>query len=388
MISPTLRLCLPVVVVALAGTVALAADAGIPRPRSLILTGWDNPDTAQFARDLHSLEGLPFDGVVLYANGKGADGAAFNTQAAFGSNHWDEACLDQARADLKGVHSNRLTENFLIFGANPGSVDWFNDAGWREIQAHCRQLARVARQGGLRGLLFDPENYTDPFKQFDYSRQARHAEHSFADYCLKARQRGRETMEAIAGEFPDAVVLSYFLAGQCARRDNIRDVRPDLEAYWYGLLPAFLNGWLDRIPVTMTLVDGNESAYHYNSEAAFEAGFVRIKNACLGLIEPENRPKYRAQVQAGHGIYLDGYIYPPDSKWYLDPQGATRVKRLEENVTHALDTADRYVWIYGEHARWWPPAQAGAKAPPTWPEALAGIESALASARHPAGAAK
>jgi hypothetical protein len=40
-----------------------------------------------------------------------------------------------------------LTDNFLIFGANPGYVDWFDDAGWREIREHCRLLARLAHEG-------------------------------------------------------------------------------------------------------------------------------------------------------------------------------------------------------------------------------------------------
>jgi hypothetical protein len=68
-------------------------------------------------------------------------------------------------ADLKAARSDKLTDNFLIFGANPGNVDWLDDAGWREIRQHCRLLARLAHEGGLRGLLFDPEPYTEPYKQ-------------------------------------------------------------------------------------------------------------------------------------------------------------------------------------------------------------------------------
>ena len=101
-------------------------------------------------------------------------------------------------ADLKVARSDKLTDNFLILGANPGNVDWFDDAGWKEIQEHCRLLARLAHEGGLRGMLFDPEPYTDPHKQFSYRSQAGRAGHSFEEYCRQARQRGHEVMEAIS----------------------------------------------------------------------------------------------------------------------------------------------------------------------------------------------
>ncbi len=267
-------------------------------------------------------------------------------------------------------------------------MDWFDDAGWEEIREHCRLLARLAHDGGLKGLLFDPEPYTEPFKQFRYGSQARRAEHSFEESCRKARQRGQEVMQAISSEFPDVVLYTYFLFSQCSRAlDNTGDPQLALAGDGYGLLPAFANGWLDRLPSTATVIDGNEAAYRYDSQAAFDAAFVRIKHTCQALVSTENRAKFQAQVQVSHGIYLDAYINPPSSPWYIDGLGP-RVNRLEANVSSALDAADEYVWIYGEKARWWPPREAVAKAAPTWPEALPGVEFALLSAKDPAEAAR
>jgi hypothetical protein len=106
------------------------------------------------------------------------------------------------------------------------------------------------------------------------------------------------------------------------------------------------------------------------------------------LVSPENRFKFRAQLQASHGIYLDAYVNPPGSPWYIDGLGGPRVNRLEQNVASALNAADQYVWLYGEQARWWPPRQPGAKVPPTWPEVLPGVEFALLNAKDPASAAQ
>jgi hypothetical protein len=376
-------------VLPLAWLVAAASAGPASLPRKLIMTGWDSPDTAQFRRDAGSMEQWPFDGAVIYAQGQGGDGRWFDAKAAFSASHWEPTCLSNALTDLKSAHPGKLTDNFLIFGANPGNVDWFDDAGCKEIQEHCRLLARLAHEGGLKGLLFDPEAYTEPFKQFWYGNQPRRAEHSFEDYCHKARQRGREVMAAVTSEFPDAALYTYFLFSQCSRALS-GDGEPQscLSSDGYGLLPSFADGLLDRMPPAVTLIDGNEEAYRYNSEAAFNAAFVRIKNECQALVSPENRPKFRAQLQVSHGIYLDAHVNPPSSPWYIDGLGGPRVDRLEQNVASALRAADQYVWVYGERARWWPPRQPDAKAPKTWPEVLPGIEFALLNAKDPAEAAR
>jgi len=154
-----------------------------------------------------------------------------------------------------------------------------------------------------------------------------------------------------------------------------------LPGHAYGLLPGFVNGWLDAAPPTLTFVDGCEQAYRYNSRLDYLTGANLVRNKCLRLVAPENRYKYRAQVQVGFGVYLD----PPDSNRYIDPGAQTPVQRLAENVAAALDAADEYVWIYGEKASWFPsPHPLADKV--RWPEKMPGIEQALRLAADPVGA--
>jgi hypothetical protein len=160
------------------------------------------------------------------------------------------------------------------------------------------------------------------------------------------------------------------------------DPREALAGGGYGLLPAMIDGWLDAAPATVTFVDGNESAYLYNSPLAFLQAAVDIKGRCQELVSPENRAKYRAQVQVSSGIYLDAYWNPKTSPWYIDGQGGSRVDRLRANTAAALAAADQYVWVYGEQFRWWPTPNGGVK-PQSWPEALPGSEQALRYARDP-----
>lgn len=350
--------------------------------KKLIETGWDVPDTARLRQNLAVMEQRPFDGVVLEAVGRIDDKRRCPMRPAFSSQPWQRQWFQSCVEDLKACRPKRLTDNFVTLGANPGDVDWFDDAGWQQIVEHWRIAAWLAKQGGLKGILFDPEPYEPPHRQFAYAAQPQRDRHTFAEYCAKARERGRQVMQAVAGEYPGMVLYCYFMNSANATAVGHADPQPILEAGGYGLYPAFIDGWLDAVPPAMTLVDGCESAYHYNSTEQFlEAGLL-MRLGCQELVSPENRARYRAQVQASFGIYLDAHWNPPTSPWYIDPKGGPRADRLRENVATALRVADEYVWIYGEKFRWWPTPNGGVK-PESWDEALPGSEDALRFARDP-----
>jgi hypothetical protein len=372
-----------------AQTPASQADSA-PLPRKkLIMTGWDQPEAAQFRRDLAQFERTPFDGVVLSVPGKKPDGAPFNSyNNLFNHELWTEAMFADSVADLQAARSTRVTENLLILWAAPGEVDWFDDAGWAVVSEKFRLMARVARQGGLRGILFDPELYGEKTKVWRYLSQTGWAQHSFSEYGAKARQRGQETMRAMAQEFPDLTMFGYWLTSVCLRAVDASGSLAGLAAEDYGLYPSFVDGWLDTAPATVKFVDGQEFAYRWDGEAAFQAGALRVKNDCQVFITPANRAKYRAQVQASFGFYLDAYVNPPGSSYYFGREGEPRVQRLESNLEAAVGAADEYVWIYGEQHRWWPPRDSGAKPSTNWAEALPGIERALLRAKDPVEAAR
>ena len=384
--QPVLRViavALALVAAAVAPLRAAAPDAR--RPRKLIATGWDHANTERFRANLAEMEQRPFDGVVLRVDGTKPDGKPCHLRWMWTRGRWQRAWFDKAVADLKACESDRLTDNFAGINANPGDVDWFDDVAWADIVDHWRIAASVAKAGGLRGILFDPEPYNPPHAPFRYAAQPNKDAHPFDAYAAKARERGRQVMEAVAGEFPDLVLYSYFLNSICRSATGHRQPSRILKNLGYGLLPAFVDGWLDAAPPTVTFVDGCESAYLYNSRREYVESALAIKGACQELVSPENRPKYRAQVQVSFGVYLDAYWNPKDSewgRWYVDGQGGPRVERLRANVQSALDAADAYVWIYGEKYRWWPTPN-GRVRDESWPEALPGCEAALRYARDP-----
>jgi len=372
--------------VLMAPALATAQDrpADVRRPKKLVSVGWDLfSDTKWIREHLAEMEARPFDGIALCAVGRRDDGKPQPLLAAFSRDPWKYEWFAGAEADLKACSFKRFTDNFLLVGANPGDVDWFDDDGWRAIVEHWRIAARLAKAGGLKGLCFDPEPYTPPHAAFTYSAQAERQRRTFGEYAAKVRQRGREVMKAVAAEYPDITILSFFLNGICGSATRHADPRPLLAGQGYGLLPALVDGWLDAAPPAVTMVDGHESAYLYNNDAAFLEAANLIRGACQELVSPENRAKYRAQVQTSFGIYLDAYVNPPTSQWYIDGKGGPRVERLRANVTAAVRAADEYVWVYGEKCRWWPTPNKSVTEK-SWPEALPGCEDALRYARDPA----
>jgi hypothetical protein len=372
-----------VIGVALAAWGLAAGAQDMRRPKRLIATGWDNPDQSALKEHIRAIEAQPFDGLMITVTGRGDDGKPCPLRAAHSATLWRREWFREAVAELKSIRFERLTDNFVSIGANPGNVDWFDDAGWAAVAEHWAIAAWIAREAGFRGFLFDPEPYTEPYSQFAYAAQPGAAAHSFNEYHGKARERGRQVIAAVAQEFPEAVVYCYFMNSICSPAAGQADPRPVLAGMGYGLYPAFVDGWLDAAPPGMTFVDGCESAYLYHEDMQYVRAALGIKGACQELVSPENRARYRAQVQVSYGIYLDAYWNEEPSPWRVRCDGLPPVRKLLENVRSALQAGDGYVWVYGEQFRWWPTPNGSVK-PQSWPEALPGCDGALRLARDPA----
>jgi hypothetical protein len=90
--------------------------------------------------------------------------------------------------------------------------DWFDDAGWSgQVLPKISQLAGAAKLLGFSGLAFDQELYPQrggvntASWNWDYPGNT----HPEAAVRAKARQRGRELMDAILGAFPGAELIAY-----------------------------------------------------------------------------------------------------------------------------------------------------------------------------------
>ena len=365
--------------------------------KKFIELGWDIPDTA-FLREFSGQmerEG-PFDGVMFRASAAIGDGKTVSTQDGWNREPWKKEWFDRALADLKACRFTSYTSNFLLFNATPKAIDWSDDEGWSTLAEKAKICAWLAREGGAKGLALDFEPYGENQWKFDPA-QGR----TFAETAALARRRGAQFVGGVAAGMPQAVLLTLFLNSVNGRAGHAEDPDAILATEGYGLLPAFFNGMLDAAPPGLVIVDGCEGGYYMDSVEAYQRAALDMRSwsgPSICLVAPENRVKYRQQVQAGFGFYLDMFVNEAGHTYYRPPLDGSRLKRLSRNLGAARDAADEYVWIYGEQSRWWgglakdKPWRADSLAKTvgkgrSWEEALPGVTRAIAWARDPEAAA-
>lgn len=326
--------------------------------KKLIELGWDIPDTAFLRQNYEKMEQTtPFDGVIYelaqVAKRDGQEPQKQSSQWLWDATPWDRATFQPAIDDLKSCAFKQFTDNFIRINFSPATVAWNDDAGWKTITQKVALCAWVAKASGCtKGVAPDFESYGSELFRYHPDSGL-----SFQDTVAIARQRGAEFVTAIASEHPDAVVLCLWMNSINASAG--RSDTPDaiLESAGYGLLPAFINGMLDAAPTTMRFVDGCENGYYYDGEEAYARSALDMllwTSPAMRLVAPENRTKYRTQVQAGFGFYLDMYSNPKGNDYYREAhEGETRFDRMVANLDAALSASDEYVWVYGEKYRWW-----------------------------------
>lgn len=388
-----------VLVIAAATAAAAVAPAPADGPRTkLIELGWDIPDTGFLRENLAAMEAEgPFDGVVFKVEAKTGDGRAVSTQGGWNREPWRQDWFAAARDDLKACRFARFTDNFLLFNATPKHIAWTDDEGWKALEEKVRICAWLAREGGAKGLAADFEPYGENQWKYDPTNGL-----SFAETAALSRRRGAQFARGMAAELPDGVLMTLFLNSVVVGAGRAQDPDAMLAREHYGLLPAFLNGILDAAPAGLTIVDGCEGGYYMDSVEAYQRAALNMRGwngPCARLVAPENRAKYRGQVQAGFGFYLDMFLNPEGNTYYRGPLDGSRMKRLTRNLRAARDASDGYVWVYGEQSRWWSGlAKSGSWREESlkktvgrgrsWEEAMPGITRAIDRIRDPMASAR
>ncbi|HJN17111.1 MAG TPA: sugar-binding protein, partial [Armatimonadota bacterium] len=155
----------------------------------------------------------------------------------------------------------------------------------------------------------------------------------------------------------------------------------ELARHSYGLYPAFIDGMLDAAGPSITITDGNESAYYYEDTETFFSARQGMKTDALSMVAPENVPEYRAHVRVANALYVDHLFNLRTQEYlsaYMTPE--ERAKWFEHNVYYALRTSDEFVWLYSEKMNWW----TDEGLPPGLEEAVISARGKIA-AREPLG---
>ena len=302
-----------------------------------------------------------------------------------------EAFKDQIPHFRELTKHRSMRHCFVNSFASPRKrISWTDDAEWSRLAVSMRTVTWVAREGGLRGLTIDPEDY---HKVHQFIRRA--GEPPYGELCEIARRRGRELFAPVFEEYPD-VTLHFFWfmshVGYYVRRDGAdpeRMVRFD-ESVW----PAFLNGILDVLPPGATINDGDEDGYRYTAaKNGYRNGAYLFNCVYPKLVTSENLGKYRRQVRYAPAMYMEMYENKEGATWYKPPTDGSRVETLRRDLRQAVDVCGGYVWFWSERHPWVDRGKGWHKPDhriddKVWADVLPGLYRAMKLAKDPVSLAE
>lgn len=338
--------------------------------KKIVEYGWDVPYPDFVQENIREMEKRPFDGIIFRTK-------EFNH--AFDTRPWKQEDLQQQLDSLAAIKWEKFTDNFLtLYAASKWNMDWFNDDHWDVIIENMKLFSLAVCSGHCVGVCFDPEPYgTDP-----WAYPGSYADKPFDQVAEQVRRRGRQFIIALQEHMPDLKVLSFFQIGLFP--DIVDEPDPKIRQEkllkkWMVLLPSFCIGMLEGAAPGTIFIDGNESAYYYESPNDYFRAYHLIRQRVQTLVPESLRKKYNAQVQAGMALYIDqtlGKRTEQTTGHFLTAE--QQLKFFEHNVYYALTTSDEYVWCYSERMNWWLPPEKTEK-----DRILPlGVEEALVSARQ------
>ncbi len=365
-------------------SVALAA----PGRTKFIANAWEFGPAwpKDFVAAADEFDKTAIDGVGIFLKGYTPDGKLIGMRDIFSAD-WTYEAFAPLIPDMREMTKHKaFRESFCASFRSPlkytGRIAWEDDETWARVARNMRVAARIAREGGFRGLQMDVEDYNH-VRQF--VRQP--DEKPFKELSPLVRRRAAEVFGAAFEEYPDMVLLSFWMLSSTPSWYDVNDLAGFVRDKG-DLWPSFVNGILDVLPPTAKIVDGDENGYRYEAQKnMFYNRAVRTRRGLTPLVAPENREKYEKQMLVSFGQYFDMYTHPTNSSWAFPPLDGSRLERFRVNLTQAVELADEYIWLWGErfHLVNW--ADGYTENPSlykgTWEERLPGVTAMMKFVKDP-----
>ncbi len=322
--------------------------------KKLLKHGWDAIRPSWMRDHLAKMDTGPFDGVFLQLPSLSSEVMRISPVSY-------EAFRNEL-APIAGLTPKRLTDNFVIaYGRDPG--DFFADQS--VLQQNFANLARAAKDAGLKGIALDTESYFDPHF-WDWQSGRAPCPRSLAECSAQYRLRGKEIMDAIRSTWPEAIVITlhgpYVSDERTADNWNAANINWNNIAWANELVGPFLAGFVESAAgTTAKFIDGGE-IYTLRSAADFERSYQWRRNEMVQgstFIPASFAADWKTSIDLGFGLYDT-----PDLTGV--PMNANIWR---STVTNALERADTYAWAYSESFDWWGVGWPDTPVPNEWLEA-------------------
>ncbi len=292
----------------------------------------------EYVRDHFAhIETLPFDGLAITT----ATGSALMNGAA---RSYVEMSGDFA--PLNGLVFTRMRHNFAVVNVDR-PADFFGD--WSVTVENFRLLAKVLKEKGVAGIFFDNEPYQDSL--FNYPEDCSDPSKSLDQYREQARLRGKQIAKAIAGEYPEIVVMA--LHGPYSSFSGTPDQVRGGQTNWTleELRGPFSAGLIEGLDSRAKFIDGGE-VYAYRTVADFQLSYDYRKTSIASatencpFISNYLRPVWPLKISISFGLYNFMFAGQP-----MDPS------IMRTTLERALRRCDDYVWLYCEEVNWNAPGE-------------------------------
>jgi len=286
------------------------------------------------------MERTPFDGCVFHFKGD-------TLWQAWGVKAFGEADVRQGVEDLKATPFKRFTHNFLRLNTAPAKLDWFDNHS--AILNNVKLMARAARDGGCKGILFDTEQYEGQL--FDYAKQRDAKTKSWDEYAAQVRKPRPRGDGGVSGRVSGFDDLPDIRLRGCRSRRPVTTWRSAPRHITDCSRRSSMECWMQQrgTPGLWTVTNSRMATKMWRASP-------RLTKRCPPRCSRSSARISNAIVRFfsfGFGIWIDydwrkkGWDDQDVSKNYYTPEG------FEKTVSTALKTADEYVWIYTETPRWW-----------------------------------
>lgn len=324
--------------------------------KKLIHFGQDMPTPDMMVKDQAAFEKTPFQGCVFrflipksFAQGTSVEGKDPHFHRLVWQDRpipWEQ--IVPTAKKMQEFKSDQFTSNFVRVNIEPGTVDCFDDKGFKSVLHNIRMAARLARLSpGCAGICFDTEPYnvkdgliltyrtrpntTDP-KAPGYR--------SFEAYSAQTKLRGEQIIKVMQEEFPGLhVLISHGWEKVSINEGPTTKVG--------RLLPPLLDGMLKGASGATLIIDGYEKSYGYKRPEDFAAGRKEMLQTNLSRTsEPE---LYKLRARPAFGLAVD-WPHKPGTFSAADTKGNHfQPAEFQTAVEHGMRNGE-YVWLYGYSA--------------------------------------
>jgi len=249
-----------------------------------------------------------------------------------------------AKKNMAALNKAGVTENFLTvyFGGEepwPSPATLLSDEFSRKMIAHYAAIGQAARDLGCRGVCIDVE-YPYPRYMVDhpiYNYQG----YTIDDLEAAAKKQGRACIQALLGQFPEAVIIT--LPGQLRSRFIDRN-------FQYGMLD-----FMAEVDAPGGFHLGTEYTYSLNDPVS-SLITPRFEDAGISGFMSEKMQKYwKARCTIAPGVW-PLHMVETGGKDYPVRPWKEEVAELKEQMSILRSVSKRYIWSFTSAPVWYLPS--------------------------------